>query len=523
MCYLRSFNRLSTEIAFRRSVKTAGGVDFARQLAERDASLNSTATRKFRSTAAPKGTKLKSGYQDRTQLRMSTDDDEKATRVKALEDMVKLGQMQMATFEALRDQIIGGNVKDTHLVKGLDWKLLERVRKGEDVLAGTTELFQPNIADGEPKDRPTATADVDVEAEFEMIEEQEVQPVRKEEKSKKGEMAPPAIVAGKKRNRDDILKELKASRLAAAGQQKLKQEPNLGPRFTKVGDKKEKTRIERDERGREVLITVDEHGRVKRKVKVAKVEDKSEHGLLMPDKDAIPLGMEVAPTSQPALDEGNGDIFEGVGDEYDPLGGSQEDDSDGSREEGEQSGEVEPRSPSLNENDETPQDTILSDEVAPSLNPPHIPNQTLKSSRNYFGETSNTEKESSTSTTNNLADPAILAALKRASAIKPISSRVEMPSEEETAKIARRKKMLENHDRDQDDLDMGFGGSRLEDEEDGADSKVKLSVWGKEGEDEDGKGGGKGKRKRAPKKRKGDANNAADVLKVMAMRKAAAE
>lgn len=498
-----------------------GGVNFARQLAERDASFNPTATRKFRSTAAPKGTKLKSGYQDRTQLRTSTEEDEKVTRVKALEDMVKLGQMEMTTFEALRDEIIGGNVKDTHLVKGLDWKLLERVRKGEDVLAGATELLPSKSTDKESKDSPTATADIDVEAELEVIEEQVIQPVRKEGKPKKGEMAPPPVLAGKKRNRDDILKELKASRLAAAEQ---KQAPSLGPKFTKVGDKKEKARIERDERGREVLITVDEHGRVKRKVKAKKVEEKPEHGLLMPDKNAEPLGMEVSPIPPSALeDEDDGDIFEGVGDEYNPLGGLEEDNSDEFSEDGEELGEAKPHSPSLNEDNDSPRKEILPDEVAPSLGPLSVPNQALKSSHNYFGNSSQTEDESSTRTSNTLADPTILAALKRASAINPIPSGADAISADEAAKIARRKKMLENIDRDQDDLDMGFGGSRFEDEEDGADTHIKLSVWGTEGADEDGKGGGKGKRKRAPKKRKGDANSAADVLKVMAMRKAEAK
>ena len=484
--------------------------------------MNPTATRKFRSTTAPKGTKLKPGYQDRTQLRTSTEEDEKATRIRALEDMVKLGQMEMTTFEALRDEIIGGNVKDTHLVKGLDRKLLERVRRGEDVLADTTELLQPKTTDKELEDGRTTAADVDVEAELEMIEGQKVLPVRKEEKPKKGEMAPPPAVAGKKRNRDDILKELKASRLAAAGKQNQKQEPSLGPRFTKVGDKKEKPRIERDDRGREVLITVDEHGRVKRKVKVAKAEDNPEHGLLMPDKDAKPLGMEVTPIPLSALEnEDDGDIFEGVGDEYNPLGGLKEDSSDESSGDGEDSGEAKSHSPPLNE--DSPQEPVLPDAVASALEPPRAANQALRSSNNYFGDSSHTEDESSTPTANTLRDPTILAALKRASAINPIPSGVDAISTEEAAKIARRKKMLENVDRDQDDLDMGFGGSRFEDEEDGADSKIKLSVWGKERLDEDGKDGGKGKRKRAPKKRKGDANSAADVLKVMAMRKTEAK
>jgi len=52
--------------------------------------------------------------------------------------------------------------------------------------------------------------------------------------------------------------------------------------------------------------------------------------------------------------------------------------------------------------------------------------------------------------------------------------------------------------------------------------KVKLSVWSgsREAGGGDGeKGEGKGKRKRGPKKRKGDGNNAADVLQVLERRK----
>ena len=63
--------------------------------------------------------------------------------------------------------------------------------------------------------------------------------------------------------------------------------------------------------------------------------------------------------------------------------------------------------------------------------------------------------------------------------------------------------------------------SRFEDEKDlEDDSKIKLSVWGKDGDD-DQERGGQGKRKRGPKKRKGDANNADDVLRVMEQRKKA--
>lgn len=509
-----------------RSVATSGGMDFARQVAERNASLHPITVKKFRSTAAPKGSKLKSGYQDRTQSRTSTEEDEKAKRVKALEDMVKLGQMDMATFEALRDEIVGGDVKDVHLVKGLDWKLLERVRRGEDVLAGTAEVLQSKPTQKDPEDVSSAKNEVDVDEEFEKIERQEIQPVTKEERSKRGEMAPPLVIAGKKRNRDDILKELKASRLAAAEKEKQKQQPSLGPRFSKFGEKKEKLGIERDERGREILITVDEDGRTKRKVKRAKVEDEytnNDHVLLMPDKDAKPLGMKVIPAMPPTVEtECSGDIFEGVGHDYNPLGSLQEDDSDGSDESDDSTrvpGEAQSASPATKTDD-----NIKSQKpVLPVEDQSSIPEQKPKGSLDYFRDPSRTEDEESTTTPNSLADPTILAALKRASAIKPLSSGADaVGEEEEAAKIARRRKMLEAHDRDEDDMDMGFGSSRFEDGEDGEDRKVKLSVWGREGADEDGKGGGKGKRRRAPKKRKGDANSAADVLKVMERRKAEA-
>lgn len=62
-------------------------------------------------------------------------------------------------------------------------------------------------------------------------------------------MAPRTTVACKKRNRDDILRDLKANRLAAA--EKATQ-PSLGPKFTKVGQALESSRVKKDERGRNI-------------------------------------------------------------------------------------------------------------------------------------------------------------------------------------------------------------------------------------------------------------------------------
>ncbi|MCJ1394303.1 hypothetical protein MMC18_007181 [Xylographa bjoerkii] len=501
-----------------RSVAGSAGIDFARQLREQNAPAANT--KKFRSSAAPKGSKLASGYQDRTQFRTSTEEDDKAARVKALEDMVKLGQMEMATFEALRDEIVGGDVKDVHLVKGLDYKLLERVRRGEDVLAEKPPELDED--DTKPKED-----EVDVDEAFEDLEGKEVQPLAKEERQKKGEMAPPPLSSsGKKRTRDDILRELRESRQKAAEEKKA-QQPTLGPRFKKLGAKQEKSRIEKDERGREVLITVDEDGNVKRKVKKAKVEDvdaNSDNGLLMPEKDAKPLGMDVSHIRKaPELVvKEDIDIFEGVGVDYDPLGGVEEDDDDDEDSDEEDIDKMQrEESRSIPEEDiiATEESKNLQESSLPTTPPPPVPTKPSSFARNYFNDTSAGDHEITTAA-NPLTDPTILAALKKASTIKPLSSSTEVTNEEEAAKLARRKKMLETHDRDAEDMDLGFGSSRFEDQEEGEERKVKLSVWGRDhGDEGEGKGEGKEKRKRGGKKRKGDKNSASDVLKVMERQK----
>ena len=432
--------------------------------------------------------------------------------MKALEDMVKLGQMDIATFEALRDEIVGGDVKDVHLVKGLDYKLLERVRRGEDVLADNGTAAQN---DEQPKENRQIQSESDVDGEFEKIEGSAIQPIKREKISKKGEMAPPPAIAGQKRTRDDILKELKASRVAAAEGAKKAHKSALGPKFMKIGEKKGRSSIEKDERGREILVTVGEDGRVKRKVKKTKADERD--GLLMPDKDAKPLGMQVTPIAAPEIsrDEDEGDIFEGVGADYNPLGDVEDDDDDsnGSDDEREASSiEAAPIAPREASESET----------SPSIAPPPMPQQQspVRRKRNYFDDNEEEQDPTDDSRRNPLTDPTILAALKKASAMNPLSIS-ETGNEEEAAKIERRRKMLESHDRDADDMDMEFGSSRFGDAEDVEDGKVKLSVWhgdGGGGETE-GKGEGKEKRKRGVKKRKGDANSVADVLNVMKRRK----
>ena len=489
--------------------------DFARQLAERNAELNGQPAKKFRSSAAPKGSKLGQGYTDRTQLRVSEEEDEKSVRVKALEEQMKLGQLAPQTFEALREQIIGGDVKDVHLVKGLDYNLLARVRRGEDVLS------EPKPKEKEPEklvEKEEAEPEIDVEEEFEKLEGKEIQPLVKEERVKKGEMAaPPLPLAGKKRTRGDILKDLKASRAKAAEEAKARL-PQLGPRFSKVGAKKEAPRIEKDSKGREVLITTDAEGNIKRKVKKAKAEHEN-NGLLMPDKDIAPLGMDVsAMIRAPApVEEEDEDIFGEVGKEYNPLAGLvNEDDDDGDSDDSDTESKPAPKG-----EPEKSSPLQSAAEKSAALMPP--PPKPAPAKRNYFNDNpSSSDDSTKTTAPNPLQDPTILAALKKASTINPLSTSSD-PScmDDEAAKLARRKKMLENNDRDADDMDMEFGSSRFGDQEDGEDNgKVKLSVWGDgEGGEEGGKRGGKKERKRAPKKRKGDVNSAADVLRVMETKK----
>lgn len=407
--------------------------------------------------------------------------------------MVRLGQMDQRTFEALRDEIIGGEVKDVHLVKGLDYKLLERVRRGEDVLSEAVKATESEAPEVGREDEPA----VDVDDEFEKMEDKEIQPVARGEKIKKGEMAPPPPIAGQKRTRDDILKELKASRAAAAEKAK---ESQLGSRFQKIGGKRERSRIEKDARGNEILITVDEDGNVKRKIKKAKVEE-DPSSLLMPDKDAKPLGMEVPEVSSTPVEEDDGDIFEGVGVYYNPLGDIEDDDDDSSDEEAKPPAKSSTSPPASKPSEPDPSD---------------VPQPHKK--RNYFGEPDKDENPDS-NRLNPLTDPTILAALKKAAKIDPLSASA--TSEEEAAKMARRKKMLESDDRDAQDMDMEFGSNRFGDQEDGEDKRVKLSKWtgGGDGDEEDENREAKAKRKRGTKKRKGDVNSAADVLRVMERRK----
>ena len=426
--------------------------------------------------------------------------------------MVKLGQMELATFEALRDEIVGGDVKNVHLVKGLDRKLLERVRRGEDVLSETGRLDSTKTQEDISEQLSPIGDGINVDEELAKLEDEKVKPIAKVEGDKKGQMAPPPL-AGRKRTRDDILKELKASRQAV---HKETSEPSLGPKFRKLGDKMERPRIERDERGREVLITIDENGKVKKKIRKPRSEyARQSHALLMPDKDAKPLGIQIEQQA-PEPEAEAVDIFEGVGADYDPLADLEDDDESENGEEQRDQRE-DPQNPLA---DPLGRSSPLAAERS-SMPPPPLPNKSISDKRNYFQDSDEKDVAQVQDPSPILKDPTILAALKKASTINPLSGSSALPEDEaEVAKQERHKRLLDSHDRDAADMDLGFGSSRFGDEEEAEEGKVKLSVWGRDEQKQEGRGEGKGPRKRGPKKRKADSNNAADVLAAMERRKA---
>ncbi|KAM0667445.1 hypothetical protein ACQRIU_003310 [Beauveria bassiana] len=475
-------------------------VDFAKQMAQRNQQANPT--KQFK-VAVPRGVKMAAGYTDRSKEReakIAEAADDRSERLKALEESLKNEEIDKETYERLRFEIAGGDLESTHLVKGLDFKLLERVRRGEDVYSGKKE------EEGAAKEE-----DVDVDDAFDQLESEEVQAIEKDKTGKKkGQLSTVALAPGKKRTRDQILADFKAARAAA----KAQAEPALGDRFRKIGAKQQPgTRIERDRKGREVMIIVDADGHEKRKIRKVQPGGSAadtDNGLLMPDKNAKPLGMEVPEhyrKQEPATEEDEDvDIFDDVGDDYDPLAGMDvsDSDSDNQGKGGKTKDEAEKPTPDR------------------SMPPPPLP----KAPNNYFKGSKTSLLSEQDTKAPSMSDPAMMAAIKRAAALRPRGGDddEDEASDDEAAQKAkadeaRRKKLLQNDNRDVEDLDMGFGTSRYEDEEDFDDQDIKLSAWGDDGDEGGGGVGGGGKKRKRNKKRKGDVNSAADVLRVMEQRK----
>lgn len=470
--------RLITLTYARRAIFRSQNDAFAQQLAERRAEQGQTVKKRARGSV-PKGTKLPAGYQDRTQLRNSLEEDDTTQRVQALEESMRQGKIDQKTFEALRDEIVGGDVRNVHLVRGLDFKLLERVRRGEDVMAEPVEEKELE----EPEVDPSHAADVDNE--LDALEVQDVAPQERTSEVKKGIMAPPPppSASQQKRTRHEILKAFKASRASGAARPSpdiVPALPELGSRFRKIdGNKKAVSRIERDAQGREILITVGEDGRVKRKVRKVPARAEEASTLLQPDKDAMPLGHDVTmPTdiAAPTTTEDNEDIFADVGTDFNPLGSVTSDDDISDCEE-----KIRDKHSIRTTSD------LMKTQVSDSDN--HDPPR-----RDYFG-TSASESETANSLSTSVNDPTIFATLKKAAAIAAkttgcTETREHSHDEDATQmrgkdaeRKARHQRMLARDDRDAVDLDLGFGGSRMGDGEDEDEvtgkggKRTKLSTW----------------------------------------------
>lgn len=446
-------------------------------------------TKKFRSSAAPKGTRLAAGYSDRTNARRAGADDEetqddKEKRLKALEEMYKLQQIDEATFENLKREIgIGGSLGSTHLVKGLDWRLLERIRRGEDVNAAPTTKKEEEPEDNKVDfdDELDRALEIDVEAKTSVSQREQPDDTQPEE-----------IVAPQATTRDEILRKLKESR---AGKPSSNQapEPSLGGKFKKVGSENKSNKKKFVEsvngRRREVLVITNKDGTTKRKTRWLDTEED------VAAKESKPLGMEVPEEflakqkalleKQAAEEDEDDDIFGGVA-AYDPLAGinSESDESDGD----------------------------VPDPVKPgSQAHPEQAAQDRKP-KNYFDQ--QMDDGGGEDRTNPLTkDPTLLAALKRAASIRrkedtgnDEGTDVHDLDPDRAAKHRQFLARLKEQDRaDAADMDLGFGESRFgdDDDEDG-------EIW--DGEEGEGK---KPARKRGGKKRKGDKDNVNDVMSVL--------
>lgn len=441
---------------------------------------------------------------------------------------MKLGQIDRETFEKLVSEITGGDVSTTHLVKGLDRKLLERVRRGEDVLGGNVDPAAKEDKEGE--------AGEDVEDAFDELAEADVGPVTREKVEKKGETmaAPPPPVAGAKRSRADILAELKRQREEAAKAAEAEHEkrfPTLGPGFRKINPQGEQSRIEIDEKGREVLIIKGPDGKEKRRVRKQKPADQQAPEIRHDLDDATkPINMHNLPELRKQEESEDEDIFAGVGSNYNPLANLDDEDDDDD-EDSDKEEQVTPDAANNKQEPTSPPVESASRETShhgekgetPKLSDPDQPVK-----RDYF-KSRPTQNRTAENTSNlSAADATVRAALakvrnldEKSTLLQNLSSTNPSEAESKEARLKKRAAELAATDRDMEDIDMGFGESRFDDadEMEREGEKVKFSEWkglgaGGDDDDEDGPKAAK-KRKRGPKKRKGDVNNADDVLKAM--------
>ncbi|KAI5295819.1 hypothetical protein KEM52_000132 [Ascosphaera acerosa] len=445
-------------------------------------------------------------------------------RVRALEEAKKLGQIDEETFRSVVSKLgVGGDTSSTHLVKGLDWELLRRVKAGEDVSKKATLQVPPTTQAVGAREDGQADEPDDFDQVMAEKEKQQVVPVARQQRTKQGALAPEAAAAAAasaqsatRVSRDEILRQLRASRAAAAaGAALASSTPSAGggelsSKFKKIGSRDDKQRwIEQDSSGRrrEVLLTKGPDGKTKRKVRyidppaTSRQAASGRNGLLEVDRTAQPLGMEVpeesrkraAAAAQHAEDDDDEDIFADAGRDYDPLADVEQGSSSDDEGSGNERAMGAPSAPQAGKDREQPSQP-----------------------RDYFGAKPTDSQAGKDEPSNPLLkDPTFLAAVKKAAALRQaddaVAARDHEASDEETAN--RRKRFLEEarkrDELDTIDIDMSFGGGGYG-EDDDDDLPVQSARAGS-------------KRKRGPKKKKQDKNSAADVLQVLEGRGAAGD
>ena len=124
----------------------------------------------------------------------------------------------------MREEILGDSVggERTALVKGLDWGLLERTRRGEVAVIDVVEGADKKL--GADSGEDDAVGDVDDE--FDELEGSEVEAVIQEQTTKAAWLAAKEAVA-----------------------------PSLGSKLKKGGEKRSTGRIDRDSKGRERYLS----------------------------------------------------------------------------------------------------------------------------------------------------------------------------------------------------------------------------------------------------------------------------
>lgn len=252
--------------------------------------------------SVPKGAKFAAGYRDRALDRRKAEvesDTDAATDRKG--------------------KAAGGDVSTTHLVKGLDRRLLERVKRGEDVMSAPAG-DRPDLTDesGDDDDEgcdsdngagneksTSADRDDDIDTQLDQLIQQEIAPVVREQEAKVGQRV-------QKRSRAEILAALKASR-----QKPVVVGVQLGSKFRRIGDGDQSGRVRSGQvkpTDRDEEEEAQERDRLDRANALGReVDDQVRAAAAASEKDR-----------EADDDSDDDDIFAGVGAEYDPLGSEPE-------------------------------------------------------------------------------------------------------------------------------------------------------------------------------------------------------